>query len=110
MAQSHAQLQSDLPRPDVFAAAAHGRDLLVASLRTWSAETRAFVDDLAKDGAQALDGLQRCRTPLDLWLVEQRWFMARARSWVDAGVRVMAGAAHEPESAAAESADFRLPE
>ena len=97
--------------PDVFGATAEqGRDLLAASLRTWVAESRAYVDDLAKDGAEALEGFSKCRTPFDVLIVEQHWLMARSKSWFDASLRLFAGALHEAESAAAEGVKFRLPE
>jgi len=108
------QLKSPPPLdgpPDVYGAGAgHSRDLLAASFKTWMAEGCAYVDDLAKDSAEALDGLGRCKTPFDVLRVEQTWLMARSKSWFDAGVRMLTGALHEPESAAAERADFRLPE
>ena len=110
-----------MPHPNVILQSAHltdavgaaveqGRDLIDASLKTWAEEARAYLDDLAKDGAEALDGLVRCKSPFDLLVVEQNWLMARSKSWLNAGVRLFVGAIHEPESAAAELATFRLPE
>lgn len=92
------------------AAAEQGRELLDASFRTWTAEARAYIDDLAKDGTEALKGLSRCQTPYDILVVEQAWILARSKAWLDATVRLLAGVVHEPESAAAELASFRLPE
>lgn len=111
MSQPHPMAQQTDRPPDVFGAVAEqGRDLFTASLKTMMAEGRAYIDDLTRDGAEALEGLTRCKTPFDVLMVEQHWLAARSKSWIDAGVRLLAGALHEPESAAAEMAEFRLPE
>jgi hypothetical protein len=91
-------------------AAERGQQIMDASVRTWAAEGRAFVEDLGNDNAEALNGLGRCRTPLDVLKVGQRWWLARFKASLDAGMRLILGALHEPESAAAEATAFRLPE
>jgi hypothetical protein len=91
-------------------AAERGQEIMDASVRTWAAEGRAFLEDLGKDNAEALNGLGQCRTPLDVLAVGQTWWTARFTAGLDAGIRLVLGALHEPESAAAEVAAFRLPE
>jgi hypothetical protein len=92
------------------ATSAHGRDVVEATVRTWAAESGAFLDDLAKDNATAVEGFRTCRGPLDVLLVEQKWLSARSKSWADAWLRLWVGAMHESETAAAKIAAFRLPE
>lgn len=92
------------------AAAEQTRTLVDASVKTWVDESRAFMGDMARDGAQALKDLQACKSPLDVINVEQKWLMARAKAYVDASVRMMAGAFSQAEEAAAENAPFHLPE
>jgi len=92
------------------AAAAQAENILTAAMRTWIDESQAFIEDMARDGAEAMQGLQACRSPLDLVAVEQKWLMAHAKDYVDAGVRAVSGAVQQPEEAAAAANGFRLPD
>jgi hypothetical protein len=85
--------------------------LWAASVQTLADEGRTFVADMAEGAAQASVGLANCRSPLDLVVVGQRWTAACAAAWTDAGLRLVLGALHLPEGAAAEAArGRRLPE
>src|SRR5262249_13010805 len=95
----------------VFGAAAeHSTDLIKVSLQTWADENRVYFDDLARDCTEALNDLQSCKWPIELLGVEQKWLLARSQSVFDASMRMVAGALHEAENAAAVSASFHLPE
>lgn len=91
------------------AAAEQTRHLMEASARTWADESRAFVEDMVRDGGAALQALQTCKSPLDVIKVEQQWLMARGQAYVNAGMRLMLGAFAQAEEAAAETG-FHLPE
>jgi hypothetical protein len=92
------------------AAALQNGNLAEASVRTCWSETVAFMQDLVRDNAAALEALSTCRTPVEVLAVEQNWLLARFESCVDAGLRLLLGAIREPESATAEAIAFRLPE
>jgi hypothetical protein len=92
------------------AASEQGRDLLSSSFRTYAAEVGALFEDLAKDDARAVDEIAKCRTPFELLAVQQKWLAGRAQAYMNAGARMVLGALHEPEAAAAEAGPFRLPE
>jgi hypothetical protein len=95
----------------VFGAAAErSRDLVRVSLETWADENRAYFDDLARDCTEALNALQRCKSPIELLGVERKWLLARSQSVFDASMRMVAGSLHEAENTAARLASFRLPE
>jgi len=92
------------------AAAEEGRHHLEASFQTCAAEMAAFFDDLAKDNAEATSQMAKCRTPLELLAIQQKWLAGWAEACVTAGARMCLGALHEPEAAAAEVGEWRLPE
>jgi hypothetical protein len=92
------------------AAAAQGRNFLRASFHTCAAEMGAFFQELAKDDAKAASEIIACRTPLELLAVEQRWLAARAEAFATASMRMVLGAMHESEAAAAETGAWRLPD
>lgn len=104
-AEPSQQILSNLAR-----LATGGEHLMDASVDTWTAETRAFFLDLIRDNYEATRGLAQCRTPSDVLEVSQKWWAARFKAAVEAGLRVVLGALHEPETAAAEAAAFHLPE
>lgn len=111
MSQSAPPREPGLLVPDALAAAAEQASKLAGTaFAIWADESRSFLDGMARDGAQALQELGACRTPLAAVVVEQKWLMARTTACIDASFRVMAEIFHEPEQAAAETSRFRLPD
>lgn len=81
-------------------------------LKTWMQQGQNFLRTLEGDGAVALEGVQDCRSPLDLFKVEQTWLLALSNAYVDAGLHLLSVNLHEAEAAAAASTrqGFRLPD
>lgn len=94
----------------LVAAAEQTRNLMEASVRTWTDESQAFIDDMFRDGGAALQALQACQSPLDVITVEQQWLMARSQAYLNAGMRMMLGAFAQAEEAAAQAGALHLPE
>jgi hypothetical protein len=77
---------------------------------TCGGEGRAFMEDWARDGAEAMRGVQAARSPLDLFAVQQKWWLARGCAWIDAGARLLAGPSLLAEDSVSGFTAFRLPE
>jgi hypothetical protein len=104
------QLSNNPPGADALGIAVQAENLFSASWRLWAEERQAFVDDMVRDGDEALRELQGCKAPFDLVGVEQTWIMARTKAYIDASMRMFASMFLQPEEAAAEAASFRLPD
>lgn len=97
--------------PEPLAAAAEQTSKLArTAFAVWADESRSFLDGMARDGAQALEDLSSCRTPLEAAYVEQKWLMARTQACIDTGFRIMAEVFLEPQQATTDAARFRLPD
>jgi hypothetical protein len=77
---------------------------------TCTNEGRAFLADWARDGVEALRGVQAAQSPLDILAVQQKWLLARGCAWFDAGTRMLAGASLLAEDSVAGLNAFHLPE
>jgi hypothetical protein len=95
----------------IGAIAERSRGFYENALKTWSEESHAFFEAMARDGAAAFEQLQACKSPVDVIGVEQAWLAARSKAYMDAGRRIMeAGAQAAATTAANEAPGFRLPE
>ncbi len=91
--------------------AERARALSAAAIKTWTDQNQAFLDVMARDSADALAGLQRCKSPFEVLGVGQAWFLARANACGEAGLRLFCANLHDAEAAATGSSpEFRLPE
>jgi len=98
------------PANAIEALLGQSRSLVDAGVHAWTDASCAFAVGLARDCAEAVEAIGRCRTPLDGLAVAQRWAGARTQASLQTTAALLFAALHEPEAAVAETAEFRLPE
>ena len=69
----------------------------------WAKEGQVLFDTLSTQGLTRLDQLKACKSPLDVLTVEQAWFAARSKAYLDSGLRITRTFAHVAESLAAQA-------
>ena len=94
----------------IGAIAERGRSFYENALKTWGAEAHAFVETMAADGAAAVQGLRKCKSPFEALMVEQAWLTARSKAYIEAGRRMMEAGAQSAATVANEAPGFRLPD
>ena len=65
---------------DMAAVAERTRTFYENALKTWSEESHAFLETMARDGAAAFEQLQKCKSPSDVLEVEHAWLTARSKA------------------------------
>ena len=68
-------------------AAERGVTVMEAGLAEWAKEAQRFYDEMSAQGAEVLEQLKGCKSPLDVLSVEQAWLAARSKSYLDTGLR-----------------------
>jgi len=68
-------------------ASERGRGLLEAGLEAWSHETQRYYDELSSQGAMVMEQLKACQSPVEVLGVEQAWLAARAKAYLESGLR-----------------------
>ncbi len=68
-----------------------GRALAQYNIDGLNGEGRRFMEQMATDAEDALERFKACRSPFDVAAVQQAWFAARAKAYVDTGVRLFQG-------------------
>ncbi|WP_374572712.1 hypothetical protein [Phenylobacterium sp.] len=76
-------------------AANRGRDAWQAWVRSSTQESQRLLDEMTRTGAQALNDLKDCESPLDVLRVEQTWFMDNYSACLASGLRLMQTAAKD---------------
>ena len=71
----------------ITATTERGRAMMEAGLQTWTQEAQRFYDELALQGQAALEQLKTCKSPIDLFGVEQAWMAARSKAYMESGKR-----------------------
>jgi hypothetical protein len=71
----------------VTEAGERNRTMLQAGFGQWSGEAERFFEQMAAQGAMALEQLKACKTPLEMLSVEQAWLAKRSKAYLDVGAR-----------------------
>ncbi|MFI4976496.1 MAG: hypothetical protein ACHP84_18325 [Caulobacterales bacterium] len=85
-------------------AAERSREMVEASLENWNRESQRFYEEFAAQGAEAMEQLKNCKSPLDVLSVEQAWIAARSKAYMDSGLRFAKTFAEMAESLKARQA------
>lgn len=54
-----------------------------------AAEPHRYFTQLARDVSEACGDLAACRSPVDLFFAEQKYLLARCRSWQESSLRLL---------------------
>ena len=68
-----------------------GRAMVQVNFEALNGEGRRFMAQMATDAEEALEHFKTCKSPLEVAAVQQAWFAARAKAYVDAGLRLFHG-------------------
>ena len=84
---------SALPALDVFNAAVSQASkrsvaILEAGFENWTKESQHFYDEMSAQGTAALEQLKGCKSPFEMLSVEQTWLAARAKNYLETGMRL----------------------
>jgi hypothetical protein len=68
-------------------AADRGLVAMGAAYEQWATESRRLYDEMSAQGSEALEQLKTCKSPMDVLSVEQAWFAARSKTFMESGMR-----------------------
>jgi hypothetical protein len=86
--ESLAEQIADLADSVVHEAAERERKGAESSLTYWSEEMQRYFGELLQHNMSALEELRACKSSVDVLRVEQRWWSARSKSYMDSGLRL----------------------
>lgn len=63
------------------------QEWLAAGIDSWSAELTRYFDELSQHAHRTFADLQKCETAFDVLKVEQEWWAARSKAYLESGLR-----------------------
>lgn len=73
---------------DAISQAAERSQAMIASgLKNWESEVGRYYEEFSAHSRETLDALGKCKAPIDVLHVEQKWLQARAQAYFESGKR-----------------------
>jgi len=68
-------------------AAERGQTMIKSGMKNWESEVGRYFEEFSAHSRETLDALGKCKAPMDVFDVEQKWLQARAQAYLESGKR-----------------------
>jgi hypothetical protein len=64
-----------------------GQAMIESGMKNWESEVGRYFEEFSVHSRETLHALGKCKAPMDVFDVEQKWLQARAQAYLESGKR-----------------------